>query len=78
MDLELATMEDIINELRQRKVRFVFVGIEPSNQQAETAQISAAAKDTTDILRLLRLGRSALEKTRYRERGDSDEGPSQT
>ena len=31
MDLELATIDDIILELRRRKLRFVFVGVGPSN-----------------------------------------------
>ena len=31
MELELATIDDMIDELRRRKLRFIFVGVGPTN-----------------------------------------------
>ena len=31
MDLEIATIDDMIEELRRRKLRFVFMGVGPTN-----------------------------------------------
>jgi alkyl hydroperoxide reductase subunit AhpC len=76
MHIELATMEDMIHELRRRKVRFVFIGVEPSNSKHAAIQVGAFGKDLTEVLRLLRAGRSALEESPKGESGDTKDGRS--
>lgn len=62
MDLQLATFSDIIEELDRRKVQFLLVGVEPTNKKvANTVHISAAAANRRDLVRLLRMARSAVE-----------------
>jgi len=57
MDLELATTEDIINELRQRKMRFVFIGEISTNIETSLPTIVASqAVDRKDVFRLIKLG----------------------
>jgi len=57
MDLELATTDDIINELRKRKLRFVFIGEINTNIKASIPTIVASqAVDRKDVFRLIRLG----------------------
>ena len=68
MDIELSTLEDIVNELRRRRIQFVLIGIEPSNQKRKAVQVGASAEDLTAVLRLMRLGRSSLEEDRFNER----------
>lgn len=63
MDLELATVEDIIHELRHRKLQFVLIGVEPTNGKKATIQVGAAGKDSEEVLRLLRVGREVLEES---------------
>ena len=61
MDLELATTDDILNELRQRGMRFVFIGEMNSNSDTGGPKIVAAqAVDRRDVGRLIRFGLSEL------------------
>lgn len=73
MDLELATIEDIIKELRRRHAPFVLVGVEPNNSELSRIHVGALGKDIQGVLRLLRLGRLTLDKSRFHEDGGSDE-----
>jgi hypothetical protein len=62
MDLQLATFGDIIEELDRRRVQFLLVGVEPSNKKdANIVHISAAAPNQRDLVRLLRMARSAVD-----------------
>lgn len=57
MELELATTNDIINELQNRKMRFVLVGVRNSNQVAEPSTFFACqALDRKEASNLFRLG----------------------
>ena len=57
MDLELATTDDIINELRKRKMRFVFIGEINTNIKASSpTMVASQAVDRKDVFRLIRLG----------------------
>lgn len=74
MQLELATLEDIIHELRKRALHFVLVGVEPTNTKKTTVRIGASGEDAMQVLRLLHLGRNVLEESEYPESLDGD-GP---
>ena len=54
MDLELATLSDIMLELRKRDLRFVFAGLEASNDPGH-GQVMCAAQGASrqDLLRLI-------------------------
>ena len=63
MDLQIATLEDLIEELDLRQMKFLLVGIEPTNRKGgSTAHIGAAAASRHDLARLLRLARTALKR----------------
>lgn len=69
MDLELATMKDIVEELHRRNVSFVFVGAENANSPQENLVCFAAQGASADeIFSLMRYGREALDEF------DDDEG----
>ena len=57
MDLELATTDDIVNELRKRRMRFVFIGALNTNiKTSGPTMVAAQAFDCKDVFRLIRLG----------------------
>ncbi len=57
MDLELATTDDIINELRKRRMRFVFIGETNTNIKASSpTMVASQAVDRKDVFRLIKLG----------------------
>ena len=56
MDLELTTLNDIVDELRRRRMRFVLVAVEPSNNQHEATIMHAAQGiHAQDMLGLVKL-----------------------
>jgi hypothetical protein len=71
MELEIATLEDIINELRRRAIQFVLVGVEPTNLKDSTIRIGAFAKDAREVRRLLGLGRDVI-RGESEDRGSGD------
>jgi hypothetical protein len=72
MDLQLATTEDIANELLERQIRFVFLAIENMNTpRAQSACFSGKGVDHQDVLELFEFGREAFESGDD-EAGDSD------
>jgi hypothetical protein len=56
MDLELATLNDIVEELRRRRMRFVLVAVEPNNHST-TATVMHAAQgmDVRDLVGLVKM-----------------------
>ena len=57
MDLELATTDDIINEFRQRKMRFVFIGETNTNIKSSCpTMVASQAVDRKDVFSLIKLG----------------------
>lgn len=57
MELELATTDDIVNELRKRKMRFVFIGeINTNIKESRPSMVASLAVDRKDVFRLIRLG----------------------
>lgn len=54
MDLQLATTDDILNELHQRRMRFVFAGVENTNDPG-SARVFCAGQGPCreDLLSLL-------------------------
>ena len=62
MDLELATTDDILAELRRLQMRFVFAGIENSND-ARCSHIFCAGQGMSrhDLLQLIRQLRGLVE-----------------
>lgn len=56
MDLELATLNDMVEELRRRRTRFVLVAVEPNNH-ASTATVMHAAQgmDVRDLVGLVKM-----------------------
>lgn len=71
MELELATVSDIVDELRRRHMRFVMVAVEPTNSQVEATVINAAQGiDAKDMLGLVKLAWQEV----MNEDGDSGHG----
>jgi len=58
MDLEWATTPDMIEELRRRGARFVFVGMQQTNRTADKQIVWVAGQGTSpaDLLRLMKIG----------------------
>jgi hypothetical protein len=57
MDLELATTDDIVNEFRNRGMRFVFIGAINTNIRTSVpTMVASQAVDQQDVLRLIRIG----------------------
>jgi hypothetical protein len=57
MDLELATKEEIIKELRARKMRFVFIGVINTNAKTSNpTMLATQAIDRDDVFRLIQFG----------------------
>jgi len=62
MDLHLATIDDIIAELRGRDLRFVLVAREVTNSTREDAAwIAGAGVANVDAMQLIRIGRRAID-----------------
>ena len=56
VDLNLATISDMVTELRQRKTRFVLVAVEPSNDPSTASVVHAAQGiNPNDLLGLVKL-----------------------
>lgn len=75
MDLQLATIEDMVDELRRRKTSFVMVAVENTNRQNETdAWVAGQAETPLHVLQLCRLGAKAFRKMNDngRARGQCD------
>lgn len=71
MELELATTEDIVNELLRRQIRFAFVAVENTNSgRLEFACCSGKGADCHEVANLFDMGRDAFQ------RHDSDGDPS--
>jgi hypothetical protein len=62
MELELATIEGIIEELQKRQLRFVFIGVEDTNSRRDD-MVFVAGKGfgPDDISRLIHLGQAAFD-----------------
>ena len=70
MELELATLEDMIAELRRRRLRFLFAAVEPSNHLAQTSLICAAqGKSRQELLPLIWQLRKIFSVQRDSDRG---------
>jgi len=55
MDLELATTEDILSELHRRQMRFVFAGVENSNDvRCSRVFCAGLGKGRQELLPLIR------------------------
>ena len=64
MELELATIEDIANELLAREIRFAFIAIEDTNTpRREFACFSGKGVDYQDISNLFGFGREVIERS---------------
>ena len=64
MDLELATTEDIANELLKRQIRFAFVVIESTNTpRPQVACFSGKGADHQDVSDLFEIGRDVFERS---------------
>jgi hypothetical protein len=71
MDLELATLSDMVDELRRRGTRFVMVAVEPSNQEKTPRMMHAAQGiNARDMLSLVRV---ALQQVS--NQGGEDDAP---
>ena len=73
MDLELSTTEDMINELRKRKMRFVFIGaINTNTKTAGSTMVASQATDRKDIFRLIGLGVNEFRRPNYDDTIDNN------
>lgn len=63
MDLEFATVDEILEELRERGMRFVFIGEPNTNvRSAQRTIVAAQAADQKDLCRLFRIGIDELRQ----------------
>lgn len=63
MELELATTEDIVNELLRRQIRFAFVAVENTNSnRVEFACCSGKGADCHEVASLFDMGRDAFQR----------------
>lgn len=63
MDLELATTDDIVNELRSRRMRFVFIGATHTNINASgPIVVESQAVNHRDAFDLIKVGVEELQK----------------
>lgn len=70
MDLELATLNDMVDELRRRRMRFVVVAVEPNNHaSAATVMHAAQGMDVRDLVGLVKM--AWVEVMRQNEGGTS-------
>ena len=70
MDLELATLEDIANELASRELRFALVAIEDTNAQfADAVWFAGQGVNHQDVSNLFEAGRQVFEIERDEARG---------
>lgn len=71
MDLELATAEDIANELNRRGLRFFLIAMENTNTSRDDQLcIAGRAEDHEDLVELVGIGQIAIEMI-----GPDDEYP---
>ena len=61
MDLELATLRDIVKELERRRLPFLLVGIEATNASRDATVIVSAGTNQCAVGDLLRMARNLLE-----------------
>ena len=54
MDLELATVDDMIEELKRRGAHFVFVGISPTNLREKTMTYAFQGASPHEVVWLMR------------------------
>jgi hypothetical protein len=55
MDLELATTRDILEELRKRKLRFIFVGMTERNRGTGELYFACQGRSAREAQAMLRL-----------------------
>ena len=55
MDLELATLRDILEELDHRGAHFVFVGFQPTNAMSGEVHCAYQASSRREIRRIIQL-----------------------
>jgi hypothetical protein len=66
MELQFATVEDMIHELHRRNVPFVLVAMENTNRaDAADAWIAGQGKTQLDILNLCRLGAQTFRRLHH-------------
>jgi hypothetical protein len=63
MELQLATIQDMIDELRRRRVPFVLVATENTNRQVGTeAWVAGQGETQLDVLNMCRLGAKTFRR----------------
>ena len=69
MDLQLATLRDISNELLQRDLKFMLLAEEQTNDLSENrVWVSANGIGRRDVIRLAHLGRLSFMESDHRPR----------
>jgi hypothetical protein len=67
-ELQLATVVDMLAELRRRKVRFVFVGFEDTNTKRNPSSwLSGGAASARHLQRLARMAQVALRELKHQQ-----------
>lgn len=73
MELELATMDDIVEECRRRKHCFLFVGVGPTNSTESEVIFAYQSKSYEEIFRMIGgLTRHVIERSGPNESCDSE------
>ena len=63
MELQLATIEDIAEELRRRKMSYALVAVENTNRKDNTnAWVAGQGESHLHVMRLCRIGARAFRK----------------
>ena len=55
MDIELATTEDILEELHRREIRFAFVGLQNTNLKHREVHYACQGATRDEMLKLIRM-----------------------
>jgi len=68
MDLQLATIQDIAEELRNRKLSYALVAVENTNRTHDTnAWVAGQGESHLHVMRLCRIGARAFRKQRNQD-----------
>lgn len=62
MELQLATIGDIVEELRRRQLKFVLIGTEATNsRRMPLSFVAGQGEDREEMLYLISLGHAAIQ-----------------
>jgi len=74
MELQLATTEDLVNELKRRRLRFVFVAVEDTNSARDDLFcVAGRGNSSDDLMHLIQLGQEAFSTLEDQSEGADED-----